>query len=56
MSDKYVTLEPLSPVIRMVINKRPPKRNKKSQKTQYNPIKSHKTKLNPTKPTVGWAF
>jgi hypothetical protein len=41
MLDKYVTLEPLSPVIRMVINKKPKK-----------PIKPK----NPIKPTVGWAL
>jgi hypothetical protein len=35
MLDKYVTLKPLSLVIWMVINKKPPK-------TQYNPIKPTK--------------
>jgi hypothetical protein len=36
MLDKYVTLEPLSPVIRMVINKKPNKTHK-TQKT-HSPI------------------
>jgi hypothetical protein len=52
MFDKYVTPEPLYPVIWMVTNKKP----QNYPKTQLNPIKAHKTQLKPIKPTVGWAF